>query len=154
MSPPISHRLHQSRSVGTQVDERRPAGAAGRHRADPLAQVAHATGGRRSARLPEVAQKVLLPAAGARDRIAVQRPEPSEPRVNLGRLGEIGGDMGSLTQDVWQPAPLAECLDLWFCVPLPCDRHRPSRVHPYTAPVSQRRSDCVSPPYLDLLACT
>ena len=28
-------------------------------------------------------------------------------------------------------APLAECLVLWFCVSLLCDRHRPSSVHPY-----------------------
>ena len=28
-------------------------------------------------------------------------------------------------------APLAECLVLWFCVSLLCDRHRPSCVHPY-----------------------
>ena len=26
---------------------------------------------------------------------------------------------------------LAECLVLWFCVSLLCDRHRPSSVHPY-----------------------
>ena len=26
---------------------------------------------------------------------------------------------------------LAECLVLWFCVSLLCDRHRPSCVHPY-----------------------
>ena len=34
---------------------------------------------------------------------------------------------------------LAECLVLWFCVSLLCDRHRPSSVHPYcnTALVSQ-----------------
>ena len=28
-------------------------------------------------------------------------------------------------------ALLAECLVLWFCVSLLCDRHRPSSVHPY-----------------------
>ena len=28
-------------------------------------------------------------------------------------------------------ATLAECLVLWFCVSLLCDRHRPSCVHPY-----------------------
>ena len=28
-------------------------------------------------------------------------------------------------------ARLAECLVLWFCVSLLCDRHRPSCVHPY-----------------------
>ena len=30
---------------------------------------------------------------------------------------------------------LAECLVLWFCASLLCDRHRPSRVHPYRAGV-------------------
>ena len=30
-----------------------------------------------------------------------------------------------------EPVSLAECLVLWFCVSLLCDRHRPSSVHPY-----------------------
>ena len=32
---------------------------------------------------------------------------------------------------------LAECLVLWFCVSLLCDRHLPSRVPTHTALVSQ-----------------
>jgi len=38
---------------------------------------------------------------------------------------------------------LAECLVLWFCVSLLCDRHRPSSFHPRWCP--SRWSDCVSP---------
>ena len=43
-------------------------------------------------------------------------------------------------------APLAECLVLWFCVSLLCDRHRPSSVHPYRVGVPVvGRTVCVSP---------
>ena len=42
-------------------------------------------------------------------------------------------------------APLAECLVLWICVPLPCDRHRPSCVHPYRAGVPAIGRICCFP---------
>ena len=37
-------------------------------------------------------------------------------------------------------ATLAECLVLWFCVSLLCDRHRPSSVHPYRVGVPGHRT--------------
>ena len=60
---------------------------------------------------------------------------------------------------------LAECLVLWFCVSLLCDRHRPSCVHPYRVgvpvvgrtvfrlPINQSISPAYSPTLVPRLRC-